>query len=139
MPEDNTVHSWIYSWHMRHFYLNGMLLSYTSYVRKPLLCVEGVIFQGIKKLIIPYYSYGCLLMVVRWWNSGFDVANLKWQISWFGIFLGNWCYLVFTMFVLCATYLLGIKETFFSNNISKLYDKSFIYVLNYNSNYDYSF
>lgn len=89
MPEDNTVHSWIYSWHMPAFFiLNGMLLSYTSYVRKPLLCVEGVIFQGIKKLIIPYYSYGCLLMVVRWWNSGFDVANLKWQIVDLGYFWG---------------------------------------------------
>ena len=34
-------------------------------------------------------------MVVRWWNSGFDVANLKWQIVDLGYFWGigaTWFY-----------------------------------------------
>lgn len=86
MPEDDIVHSWLYSWHMPAFFiLNGILLSYTQYAKKP---VGGAVLQGIKKLIIPYYSYGCLLMIARWWSSGFDIANLKWQIADLGYFWG---------------------------------------------------
>lgn len=86
MPEDDIVHSWIYSWHMPAFFiLNGILLSYTRYAKKP---VWGGVLQGIKRLIIPYYSYGCLLMIARWWSSGFDIANLKWQIADLGYFWG---------------------------------------------------
>ncbi|MFR5057632.1 acyltransferase family protein [Faecalimonas umbilicata] len=78
MPENALMHSWIYSWHMPAFFvLNGILLSYTQYVKKT---VWGVVLQGIKKLMISYYVYGCFLMIARWWGSGFDIANLKWQL-----------------------------------------------------------
>lgn len=36
MPENALMHSWIYSWHMPAFFvLNGILLSYTQYAKKP--------------------------------------------------------------------------------------------------------
>lgn len=89
MPEDNIIHSWIYSWHMPAFFiLNGMLLSYTKYEKRSLWGKKGILLQGITKLIIPYYVYGCLLMLARWGSSGFDYANLKWQIIDLGYFWG---------------------------------------------------
>lgn len=40
----------------------------------------GIFWQGIKKMMIPYYVYGALLMFTRWMTSGFDLYKLKWQI-----------------------------------------------------------
>lgn len=90
MPEQDTFHSWIYSWHMPAFFvLNGMLLSYTRYETRSILGGgQGVLIQGIRKLIIPYYVYGCLLLIARWWNSGFELSNLQWQIMDLGLFCG---------------------------------------------------
>ena len=60
------------------FILNGILLSHTQYVKKS---VGGAVLQGIVRLIIPYFFYGCLLLIARWCVSRFDVANFKWQLA----------------------------------------------------------
>lgn len=49
---------------------------------------QGVFIQGIRKLIIPYYIYGCFLLIARWWDSGFEVSNLQWQVMDLGLFCG---------------------------------------------------
>ncbi len=55
------------------------------------ICKKSVwraVLQGIKKLMIPYYSYGFLLLIARWWVSGFEIANLKWQLADLGYLWG---------------------------------------------------
>ncbi|WP_418903390.1 hypothetical protein [[Ruminococcus] torques] len=49
---------------------------------------QGVLIQGIRKLIIPYFIYGSLLLIVRWWNDGFEISNLQWQALDLGVFCG---------------------------------------------------
>lgn len=89
MPEKSSIHMWIYSWHMPAFFMiSGMLMEYTEYDKRPLITRRGIIFEGLRKLIIPYFYYGMLLLLVRWMSTGFDSANLKWQLVDLGLFCG---------------------------------------------------
>lgn len=78
MPENVDIHKWIYSWHIPGFFMvSGVLLKYTHYGERSL---KKVLFNGISRLIIPYFAYSCLLLFARWGASGFDIGVLRWQI-----------------------------------------------------------
>lgn len=78
MPENVGIHKWIYSWHIPGFFMvSGALLKYTHYEERSF---NKVLFDGINRLIIPYFVYSSLLLLARWAASGFDISVLKWQI-----------------------------------------------------------
>ena len=80
MPENKIFHIWLYTWHMPAFFIvSGMLLRYSGYVYKPFCRKSGIFYNGIVRLIVPYFIYACCLLVARWINSGFDISNLRWQ------------------------------------------------------------
>lgn len=81
MPENTCLHRYIYAWHMPAFFIiNGILLRYTEFEKRRFFGRKGVFLSNIKKLMIPYYIYGSILLIVRWSFSGFDFSNLKWQL-----------------------------------------------------------
>ena len=80
MPEDAFFHKYIYAWHMHAFFMvSGMLLKYTFRTDRKFFGKTGIIAHSIKKLIIPYYAYGLLLLIARWISSGMTLDNLRWQ------------------------------------------------------------
>lgn len=98
MPENTIRHVWLYSWHIPAFFvIDGILLSYSQFSKRSLLGWEGIIWNGIHKLIIPYFWYGGMLLIARWINNGFSFENLRWQL----IDLGTFCGIGATWFLPC--------------------------------------
>lgn len=86
MPENSGLHKWIYAWHIPGFFMvSGVLLKYTHYGERSF---NKVLFNGIHRLILPYFVYSGLLLLARWTASGFDISVLKWQIMDLCLFCG---------------------------------------------------
>ena len=80
ISEKSDIHAWIYSWHMPAFFIiSGILLTYNRYIKKHRILYLRVINIGFRRLILPYFGYGTLLLFVRWMSNGFEISNLRWQ------------------------------------------------------------
>lgn len=66
--------------------VSGVLLKYTHYGERSF---NKVLFNGINRLILPYFVYSSLLFFARWMASGFDISVFRWQFvdlcSFYGI------------------------------------------------------
>jgi fucose 4-O-acetylase-like acetyltransferase len=81
MPGDLFWTGWICSFHVPAFFLiNGMLLSYNRYTERPFFQKNGIVLQGIKKILCPYFAFALLLLLTRWAFAGFTIENLRWQL-----------------------------------------------------------
>lgn len=79
IPEKTDIHAWIYSWHIPAFFIiSGMLVAYKRNKKHQVLYYH-ILDSGLRRLMLPYFGYGILLLFVRWMSNGFEISNLRWQ------------------------------------------------------------
>lgn len=98
LPVKSILHVFLYSWHIPCFFIvNGILLKRTSFKQRALMGKQGILIRGIRKLLIPYFVWGSILLLFRWIASNFDISVLRWQL----IDLFSFCGIGATWFLPC--------------------------------------
>lgn len=78
IPEEWQLHRYIYSFHIPAFFIvEGFVLRYTSFNEKNFI---SVLVKCVKTLFIPYIFFSSILLLLRWWDSGFSGEVIRFQI-----------------------------------------------------------